>query len=166
MKKLVLLVIILGFNIVSCQKEKKEKIIERFIIDLFDDKIPPEEIVELYIEIKPDRNNKLSILERKKGAIGVIQESRNGKGSENTWLIPNYAIKNISNPKVYSFQEYENLSQIEINGVEKIKEHIYVLLDSKKEKILQYFLLNETNDKIISFSLMVKQKKSGSFFSY
>jgi len=166
MKNSILIILLIGINIVSSQELKKEKMIQQFIVDLFNDNITPFEVIEKFMEIKNDKNNTLSIEERKLGAVKIIQETRNGKGVDGNWLIPNYSIKNIKKPKVYPYREYENLNQFEISDINTIKENIYVLLDSEKEKIVLYVLLNENNDKIISFSLLVKPENQAWFFTF
>ncbi|MBP0903811.1 hypothetical protein ACFSKN_16025 [Mariniflexile gromovii] len=166
MKKSILIILFFGINLVSCQEIKKENMIEQFISDLFNEKIPAEKIIDKYLEIKFDSKNKLSLTERKNTAIGIIEKTRNGEGNKGTWLIPNNEIRYIKNPRIYSYNKYKDLSQMEISGIETIKENTYILLDPKKEEILQYFLLNEDNDKIISFSLFVKPENQAWFFSY
>lgn len=166
MKKIFLILILSFTSIVSCQEEtKEEKMIKQFVTDLFDDEIESKKVVDNYLEIKLDNKNRLSIAERKKMAIGIIEKARNGESEELGWLVPNYKIKNIKNSKVYPYQDYEDLSPFEISGIESHKENIYVLLDSKKENILQYFFLNENKDKIISFSLFIKSDVAW-FFGY
>lgn len=163
MKAIILVISILSLNIVSCQNRKKEELIEKFIVDLFDDKIPASKIVEEYIEIQADNNNSFSLLERKKMVEGVIEETR--KGSDSKWLIPDSSIKNIKKPKVFLYEIHEKKNELNIAGIEELKKNVYVLLDAKEEKIIQYFYLGE--GKIISFSLFIKgNDKEASFFSY
>ncbi|MBW4362444.1 hypothetical protein [Flavobacterium taihuense] len=136
--------------------------IEHFVVDLFNNDISALKVVEKYIDIRPDKTNSFSLSERKKMAIGIVEETR--KGTFSPWFYPDYSIKNIENPKVFSYKIHENKSDLIINGIDKIKENVYVLLDSKGEKIVQYFLLNKT--KIVSFNLLIKEKGQASFFSY
>tara|TARA_R110002096_G_scaffold6222_8_gene28791 strand:+ start:11437 stop:11934 length:498 start_codon:yes stop_codon:yes gene_type:complete len=165
MKKYIIVFIIFGFNLSSCQNLNKEKMIEKFIKDQFNDKISTDDVVDIYIEVKPDSLNKFSISDRKKIASGIIEKARNNQ-SDDSWLIPNYEIKFINDPRVYPYKKYKNLDKIEIGTSNKYKDRIYVLLDTKNEEILQYFLLNEDNDKILSFSLFIKSENLGYFFTY
>lgn len=162
MKTSVLILVFLFFNSAFCQNSKREKIIEHFVVDLFNNDIPALKVVNKYIEIKPDNSNTFSLLERKKMAVGIIEETR--KGTFSPWFYPDYSIKNIKNPKVFLYKIQENESDLIINGIEKIKEDVFVLMDSKEEKIVQYFLLNK--NKIVSFNLLIKEKNNASFFSY
>lgn len=162
MKTSIIIIAFLFFNNVFCQDSKKEKMVENFIIDLYNNDISASNLVEKYIEIKPDKTNTLSLLERKKMAVGVVEETR--KGTFSPWFYPDYSIKNIENPKVFPYKIHENKSDLIINGINEIKEQVYVLMDSKEEKILQYFLLSET--KIVSFTLFIKEGNNASFFSY
>ncbi len=165
MKKIILIGFTLIFNLAFCQKTQPEKMIKQFVIDLFDDEVKPENIVDNYIEIKYDDKNSLSMLERKKGVLGIINKTRNGESKELGWIVPDYEIKKIKEPKIYPLEKYENLDELGIKSYTKYKESIFVLLDPKKKKILQYFLLNKTNDKIISFSLFQKSDLAW-FFGY
>ncbi len=166
MKNSILILLLIATNIVSCQELKTEKMIEEFIVDLFNDDIAPSEVIGKYLEISNGENNTLSIEERKMGAGGIIQETRDGKGVDGNWLIPNYSIKNIRELKIYPYKKYKNLNQLKISGIDTIKENTYVLLDSKKEKIILYVLLNKSNEKIISFSLLVKPENQAWFFTF
>lgn len=166
MKKLIIIGLFFAVNTISCQEIRKEKMIQQFILDLFDEKIPAKRVVDKYLEIKLDKENKLSINERKKVAVEIIEKTRNDEGFQDTWLIPNNKIRYIKYPEVYPYHKFKDLSKIEISGIEKINKNVYVLLDTNKENILQYFLINEKNDKIISFNLFVKAKDLGWFFSY
>ncbi|MCB0449699.1 MAG: hypothetical protein KDC97_06235 [Confluentibacter sp.] len=165
MKKYAIIILIFGTNLASCQKTQPEKMIEQFVIDLFDDEIQPQKIVDSYLEIKPDNENSLSISEGKKGALGIIDKARNGESKELGWLVPNYEIKNIQKPQIFSLKKYGDLDTLGIKFYTKYIDNIYVLLDSEKKKILQYFLLNETNNKIVSFSLFIKSDQAW-FFVY
>lgn len=146
--------------------EKPEKLVKQFIKDLFNDSISPKTVVNTYLEIENDTNNSLSISERKEMAIGIVEQTRNGKNKDLGWLIPNYEIKNIKHPKIYPYNKYKHLRTFDISGMESIENRVYVLLDSKKEKILQYFLLNEKGDKIMSFSLFGKGDDAFWFFGF
>lgn len=149
-------------NYAFCQNSIKEKMVENFIIDLFNNDIPALQVVNKYIEIEPDSINTFSLLKRKQMAVGIIEETR--KGTFSPWFYPDYSIRNIENPKVFPYKIYENKSDLTINAIDKVKENVYVLMDSKEKKILQYFLLSET--KIISFTLFIKEGNNASFFSY
>jgi hypothetical protein len=150
------------FNCAFCQNLEREKIVAHFIADLFNNDIPSAKIVENYIEIKPDKTNAFTLAERKKMAEGIIDETR--KGTFSPWFYPDYSIKTINNPKVLPYKILENKSYLIINGIKKIKKNVFVLTDAKEEKILQYFLFNK--NKIVSFSLFVKEGNEASFFSY
>lgn len=153
-------------NIISCQEKNQEEMLKKFVIDLFNEKVSAKSVIDKYLEILPDKRNSLSIIERKKTAIGIIKKTRKNEGYENTWLIPNNKIKNISHPVIYPFDKHSNLSKIKISGIEKIKNRVYILLDKDKKKILQYYLINEKGTKIISFNLLVKSENLGWFFLY
>lgn len=64
MKNSILIILLIGINIVSSQELKKEKMMQQFIVDLFNDNITPFEVIEKFMEIKNDKNNALSIEER------------------------------------------------------------------------------------------------------
>lgn len=165
MKKIILILLLVSINL-SCQTNSPEILVKDFVIDLFDIEIKPKLIVDKYLEIKPDSLNSLSLVERKKGAESVILEIRKRTSNEKNWLIPNYDIEHIKKPIVYPYQPNKGISTVKIKGIDKIENRVYVLLNSKKNEILQYFLLNEDKNKITSFSLFVKQENSGSFFSF
>ncbi len=161
----ILIVLLIGSTLFSCQEQRKERIIEQFVINLFDDKVTPQSIVSTYIEILQDTtNSNITPTERLKGAEGLVRETRKGIGEKGMWIIPNYSIKQIKNPKVYSFNDYEHLSVINLNAIDSIRNRVYVLLNPDKNEILQYFLLNESETKIISYTLLVKDGNNGSFF--
>lgn len=165
MKDYIIIILLFGFNLASCQNLNKERMIEKFIVDQFNDKIPASSVVEKYLEINPDSLNKVTLTNRKKLASEIILKARNNEGYS-SWLIPNYEIKNIKKPKVYLLKKFKNLDSLGIASLTKYENHIYVLLDSNKEKILQYFLLNEVKNKIISFSLFIKSDNLAWFFSF
>jgi hypothetical protein len=160
------LLLLLGMNLVSCQELTSEKMTKQFILDLFDDNIPVNSIVETYLQIEPDSKSKLSLSERKNGAMGIIEKTRKGNGVKGSWLIPNIEIKYMKNLKIYPYKKFESLNKFKISGIETLKENIYVLLSSNKEEILQYFLLNKNHNKILSFSLLVKAENQAWFFTY
>ena len=165
MKKIIFIGFTLIFNLAFCQKTQPEKMIKQFVIDLFNNNIIPQNVIDKYLEIKEDSENSLSISDRKKLAFGIIEKARNGESKEFGWIIPDYEIKSINKPKIYPITKYEKLDTLGISSKTKYKNNIFILLDSKKKKILQYFLLNETNDKIVSFSLFIKSDQAW-FFSY
>ena len=165
MKKKIILISVL-FLTLACKNERQEKMIEKFVIDLFDNTTPAKHVVTNYLEIKKDNKNKLSLTERIEGAVAIIEESRSGKINKGTWLIPNYEIKKISKPKVYPYKQYEYLNEFKFNLADKLKDNMFVLLNDDKNKILQYFLLNETNTKILSFTLFIKAGSAASFFTF
>lgn len=166
MKSIIIISFFFGINLISCQDLTGEKMLEKFVVDLFDDSIPAENIIETYLQIEAEINNELSILERKKAVEQIIEKTRNGEGVKGSWIIPNNEIKHLKNPKIYPYEKYENINNLEISGIDTIKENVFVILDTENKKILNYFLLNSKNDKIISFSLLVKAENNGWFFAY
>jgi hypothetical protein len=144
----------------------RKKMIEDFVIDLFDDTVSEKQVVTNYLEISENTNNKISLSERRDGALGIINASRSGEIDKGAWLVPNYEIKKISKPKVYPFVQYRHLNIFKFNVADELTDHMFVLLDDDKDNILQYFLLNKTNTKILSFSLLVKEESTASFFVF
>lgn len=165
-KNYIALLVLSCLFIFSCLESSKEEFIEQFISDLFNENITPEKVVETYIEVVPDTTKKTSLAQRLEWASDFIRETRKPMYAdiEGNWLIPSHKIKQIKSPKVYSFIDYEHLSSIKINKIDSIKNRVFVLVDSEKEEILQYFLLNEDHTKILSYSLMVKDENDGTFF--
>ncbi|GGD19431.1 hypothetical protein [Hyunsoonleella pacifica] len=166
MKNLYLILLLILLNIlliISCKDSSREKFIEQFVVDLFDDNVMPEYVVSKYIEVLKDSMN-TDI--RTKAAKDFVEEIRkpidaNVRGN---WLIPNNKIKLIKKPVIYSYKKYEHINNLKINKISSLKDRVYVLLDFDKEEILQYFLLNEDQTKIISFSLLIKDKNQATFF--
>lgn len=152
------------FNIISCQNPQPEKIVKQFVIDLFDSTITPQGLIDKYIETVGEQKTNLSVSERKQMAVEIIDKARNGESKDLGWLIPNIEIKNFKNIDIYPYNKYKNLRTFNISGIENIKDRVYVLLDPNKENILQYFLLNEKGDKIISFSLFIQGTGSDAAF--
>lgn len=148
---------------IYAQELKEEKLIAQFVVDLFDNGVSAETVVDHYIEIKPDDRNTLSMTDRKRTAIGIIKKTRNGEEEQGMWLIPNNTIKH---PKIVPYKDVERLSKIDLNDIKTIRNRVYVLLDQNEETILQHFLLNETKDKLLSFSLIIKDGNRSWFFAY
>lgn len=113
MKNIMIILLFLGINLVSCQELKREKMIEQFIFDLFNDSIPATNIVETYMQIELDSENELSLKERGKGVLGIIEETRKEQGLKGSWLIPNREIKHMSNFKIYPLNKFESLNKLE-----------------------------------------------------
>lgn len=155
MKKISILIIITILSS-SCKEETGKEMIEQFAIDLFNNQIKPETIVEKYIYISKELDTKIPYKKRKQGYTELIKETRAGKGIDGVWVYPNIHLKSIKTPKAYLYEEYSNLSIVKINNIETIKDKVYVILNTKKTKILAYILLNETKNKILSLSLLGK----------
>lgn len=151
-----------AFLNMSCQTNAQEVLIKNFVIDLFDDDVAPKTVVDTYLEVKKDS----TYSKRIKGAVLFIEETRKPVSAEirGKWIIPNYAIKKIKKPKIYPYKEYKHLSLIKLKKTDTFIGRMYVLLDEDKKEILQYFLLNESKTKIISFCLFIKDGDDGSFF--
>lgn len=164
-KYIVITILIFGSTIASGQKLQPEKMIVQFVIDLFNDEVQPQKIIDSYLDIKTNNENILSIAKRRETVVGIINKTRDGESKKFGWFIPDYKIKNLKKHKIYPLKKYENLDTLRIKSKTKYMDNIYVLLDPKKKKVLQYFLLNETNDKIVSFSLFIKSDQAW-FFSY
>lgn len=155
MKKISILIIITILSS-SCKEETGKEMIEQFAIDLFNNQIKPETIVEKYIYISKELDTKIPYKKRKQGYAELIKETRAGKGIDGVWVYPNIRLKAIKTPRAYLYEEYNNLSTVKINNIETIKDRVYVILNTKKTKILAYILLNETKNKILSLSLLGK----------
>lgn len=157
MKKLSFLIVLFCvINSCQSQAQKEIELITNFVKDLFQQSLSPKEIIRDYIEILPNSKNKLSLSKRTKDAEEFVESIRKRNYPENLWLIPNYDLTHIKNPIIYSYSETKSLNTIEISGIDTVENRVYVLLNSEKDKILQYFLLNKDRDKIVSFSLFVK----------
>ncbi len=154
--KLILLPIILIGNLSFCQKTEQESMIKQFIKDLFNASIPAKIIVNTYLEILPDKKNSNTLDKRKNFAEQLIEKTRNKENNDNGWITPTNKIKNLKKIELYPYYKYKNLSNLNISGIKRVENRVYVLLDPKKEKIWQYFLLNEKGNKILSFSMFVK----------
>tara|TARA_R110002049_G_scaffold18364_1_gene70320 strand:- start:23 stop:523 length:501 start_codon:yes stop_codon:yes gene_type:complete len=153
------------FTSCQAQTQKEIELINNFIKDLFEQNISAKRVIRDYIQILPDSKNKLSISERINGAEEFVEMIRKGDKKENNWLIPNYAIEHIKKPKICTYSECKDLNDIEINGIDNVRNRVYVLLSKDRNEILQYFLLNKDKDKIQSFSLFIKGSKA-SFFVF
>ena len=166
MKKAYFIVLLLAFNVAYSQEDEQEKMISRFVLDLFDKSIDPEIVFDEYISTDQD-NLKASATKRKKLVIQIIKETRKNK-KDNGWLIPNPEIRKLDDPKVFPYEEVKGLSEIQLqfNTSGEFKDRIYVLTNDKETEILQYFLMSEDKMKIKSFTLFVKAKNSGWFFQY
>ncbi|WP_298346632.1 hypothetical protein [uncultured Algibacter sp.] len=166
MKKITLVLFIITFNLISCQQSNQKKMLAQFTQDLFDETIPANIIIDKYIDIDLNKKSSLSLDERKDFAKNIIIETRKGKSENMGWLIPNYEIKNIKKPKVDLLKKHKDLDSLGVASFTKYEDNIYILLDSNKERILQYFLLNDAKNKIISFSLFIKSDNLAWFFVY
>ena len=65
MKKTIVILLCFVVNIISCQEINQKKMIQQFILDLFNEQIPPKKVVDTYLEIKLDERNQLSLEKRK-----------------------------------------------------------------------------------------------------
>jgi len=157
MKKISTLIIVVIITL-SCKSQNysEKEMIEQFAIDLFNDQIKPETIVEKYIYVSKELDTKIPYEKREQGYAELIKETRAGKGVDGVWVYPNIHLKAIKKPKAYLYEEYSNLISVNINNIETIKDRVYVILNTKKTKILAYILLNETKNKILSLSLLGK----------
>lgn len=165
MKKIILfIVLIISLNCVKKQENKEKEIIKKFILNVYDNKKDTKDIVDFFLEIKDDRNIKLSLEQRKLGAENIIKNIRS-KTIENNALTPKYLLDSILNFNIFPYEDFKHIDKYNINGIETVKENVYILLDDKKENILQYFLFNKKHTKIISFSLFVKSDLAW-FFKY
>ena len=91
MKKAYFIVLLLAFNVAYSQENEQEKMISRFVLDLFDKSIDPEIVFDEYISTDQEDNLKASATKRKKLVIQIIKETRKNK-KDNGWLIPNYLL--------------------------------------------------------------------------
>ena len=158
-----IIVLALLFAVISCQ-DKEQQLVQNFVVDQFDSDINPDELAEKYILIQEDVDHDKSLAERKSVLIEHIKDVRKNKQNLG-WLYPNPKIASIKTPKIGRYKDYEGLNQIVINMDESLLEDAYVLLDNEENKILQYFMLSENKEKLVSFSLFAKGDEAW-FFTY
>ncbi|WP_299015139.1 hypothetical protein [uncultured Polaribacter sp.] len=155
MKIKIIIALLLYISCVGIQRNKEAVLIKEFIIKLNDSKVSSKSILDNFIQIEEDKDNSLSLSDRKSSIIEIIEKIRDPKIQGNS-LFPKYALDSIKNFNIYPLKEYENLSKYKFSGMNILREDAFILLDDKKKNILQYFLLNKEHNKIISFSLFVK----------
>jgi len=119
------------------------------------------------IELKNEKKFSISLDERKEIRLGHIKQIRlemQKNETDSKWLIPP---KTNANPKniVAKYNDFKHLDKFKFyeRKVESITKNMYVLLDRDKNKILQYFFVED--GKIKYFTLFVKSE-DGSFFGY
>lgn len=136
-------------------------LIKNFSEALFDNSVSPEKVVQDYMIFDIDEKKELQIAVSKAAAhITVIREKVNQDGG---WLLPDYKVAKEKEYKIEWFLDFEEISILKLNITAEKKKNVYVLLNSEKNKILQYFYLE--NNKIRSFSLFVKMNDAW-FLSY
>ena len=146
------------------QEDLDIALIKNFLSVLFDDSIPPKEVVEKYLVYGTTLEDEM----KKTGfeiAKGHIELARLEKEKNQSWLVPNHRVASLTEYHVFPFAEYEHLNTLNLNGFdeEKLKK-VYVLLNPAKDEILEYFLTED--GKIASFSLLVKGGDQAFFFGY
>lgn len=150
-----LIIIFILLNFFKFQEKKEVKLIKEFIVLINDKKINTKVIVDNYLQIKKDSTNTISIEDRKYAVENWINQIRYQETEANS-LIPKYHLSQVRNFYIFPFSDFEKLSLFNFSGLNTLRNDAFVLLDDKKEKILQYFLLNKEHDKIISFNLLTK----------
>lgn len=155
---------LLFVNCDIAQENTQRELIKDFIIQIKNNKIDAKKIVDTYLQIKTDKENTLSLKDRKQGVVSIIEKMRT-ENREGNPLIPIYSIDSIKKYNIYPFKEFENLNKYKFSGIKKLRNNAFVLLNDKRDKILQYFLLNREHNKIVSFSLFVKTDLAW-FFEY
>lgn len=157
LKRLFLTVIIINFwTACSIGQEKEMELIGSFLTSLFDEEITPSKIVDNYMPYSKNSHSYSAV-------ISHIEEIRNGRDLDRGWLMPNYKIERLSNFNIGRYLEYAELDVIKPILSELDKKQTFVLLDSERKEILQYFLFE--NGKIKSFTLFGKGNEFW-FFGY
>lgn len=148
--------------------QKEEVLIKSFVTDLFNSNISEEDIVKKYlVDLKYEKKYSISLHERKGNQlkhIKGIRENMLKNNIESGWLIPDKANGSLDNV-VANYMDYKHLDKYGWSHKQKkrITRNMYVLLDSKKETILEYFLLKK--GKIKSYTILIKSGDA-SFFVY
>jgi len=156
--------ILFYFININAQKNSEIKLIKSFINDIYNCDLDSKEIVDKYLEIIDDKENSISLKDRKVTAEKIIEKIRDVNTEKNK-LIPKISLDSIKKFNIYPFKDYENLNEYKFSGINLLRKDSFVLLNDKKDRILQYFLLNNEHSKVISFSLFVKSDIAW-FFSY
>lgn len=141
-------------------KEKNIELVKNFSEAIFDKNVEPETIVEKYMFANHNSKNLDSMRLKVSKHIEI---ARSKLGQEGGWLMPGNSVANEKTKHIESFLDVEKLNKLQLNLPEDKKKNVYVLLNSNKDEILQYFYVE--NSKISSFSMFVKTNKAW-FFRY
>ncbi len=161
-KLMILIFVVISSTGCSFSQENKDNLalVKGFSEVMFDTTVTSEMVVSKYMFANQSSENLDSMRLKAAKHIDAI---RNEVDEENGWLMPGFKVANEKRKQIVWLLNVEQLNKLELNLSEEQKRNVYVLLNSDRDEILQYFYVEDGS--INSFSLLVKTG-SAWFFVY